>query len=237
MVDEHNDTSPEHCQVATMKLQEPSSAELEFQVESVGAAAVDQQELIIQRADELCLSEIEIENLLKARGSLRVVLGNDSQRTALFSGGVNLKQIFVARQAGQLVGYLLVQLGDSSPFQANWRDFRRIHGRSASWRYLAYRFLEWRGARYPAYIYSLKVDLFSRGKGIAAHLLRKIEDFLLAEDVSSITLEVRADNRAALRLYLRCGYEIIGFHSSNGMAALIGFGNVVRMQKILIHEA
>ncbi|MEM2081076.1 MAG: ribosomal protein S18-alanine N-acetyltransferase [Candidatus Bathyarchaeia archaeon] len=49
-----------------------------------------------------------------------------------------------------------------------------------------------------------------RRKGIAQKLLREIEALLRAKGIKKCRLEVREDNIAALNLYQKLGYEIVG---------------------------
>lgn len=65
-----------------------------------------------------------------------------------------------------------------------------------------------RGSR-NARIYSLAVDPAHRRRGIARTLLAAAEKGARARGRTAMTLEVRCDNRAALRLYELCGYRVV----------------------------
>lgn len=60
-----------------------------------------------------------------------------------------------------------------------------------------------------ARIYSVVVDPAARGRGIAQSLLLAAETAALKLGIAAITLEVRADNAAALALYRKHGYAEI----------------------------
>jgi putative acetyltransferase len=48
-----------------------------------------------------------------------------------------------------------------------------------------------------------------RGRGVAAALMRTLEDFATAHDIRIVQLETGPLQPAALRLYERCGYRLI----------------------------
>lgn len=55
-------------------------------------------------------------------------------------------------------------------------------------------------------IYSLVVHPHAQGRGIARALLKAVESMALGKGCTSLRLEVRADNHAALALYVKSGY-------------------------------
>lgn len=55
-------------------------------------------------------------------------------------------------------------------------------------------------------IYSLVVHPHAQGRGIARALLQAVESMALGKGCTSLRLEVRADNHAALALYVKSGY-------------------------------
>lgn len=59
-----------------------------------------------------------------------------------------------------------------------------------------------------ARLYSLIVHPGYQGRGIAAALLRAAEQAALRRGCSVLSLEVRADNAAALRLYQKAGFSL-----------------------------
>lgn len=61
-----------------------------------------------------------------------------------------------------------------------------------------------------ARLYSLVVAPDSRGHGVGSALLRAAERGAAERGCVSVRLEVREDNDAARRLYLRHGYEVVG---------------------------
>jgi ribosomal protein S18 acetylase RimI-like enzyme len=61
-----------------------------------------------------------------------------------------------------------------------------------------------------ARLYSLVVDPAWRGQGIARLLLKKAEEEALANDCMALRLEVREDNEAAIGLYQKAGYLVVG---------------------------
>jgi ribosomal-protein-alanine N-acetyltransferase len=61
-----------------------------------------------------------------------------------------------------------------------------------------------------ARLYSIAVASGFRGRGVAVLLMRDAEGIARASGARSLRLEARADNAAAIRLYERLGYRLIG---------------------------
>ncbi len=61
-----------------------------------------------------------------------------------------------------------------------------------------------------ARLYSLVVSPESRGRGVARALLARAEEGARERGAVSMRLEVRADNDAAIALYRKVGYEVVG---------------------------
>lgn len=64
--------------------------------------------------------------------------------------------------------------------------------------------------RKKARLYSLAVDASARCGGVGTRLLRYVEDWARSEGRTHLTLEVRADNGAAVALYEKLGYTRTG---------------------------
>ena len=82
-----------------------------------------------------------------------------------------------------------------------------------------------------ARLYSLAVAPEAAGTGVGGSLLKAAERAALARGADRLTLEVRADNQAAIRLYSRAGYSVLGrreSYYSDGSAALRYGGNLRR---------
>jgi ribosomal protein S18 acetylase RimI-like enzyme len=80
-----------------------------------------------------------------------------------------------------------------------------------------------RGIR-SARLYSLAVAPRAAGRGIGKRLLAEAEAAALRRRARRVRLEVRADNRRAIRLYEKAGYQLIGErpgYYSDGMTALL----------------
>lgn len=60
-----------------------------------------------------------------------------------------------------------------------------------------------------AYLYSFRIRPLYRNLGIGTHMLKVLEDFLVKEGYTRVTLNVARDNLAAVRLYHRYGYKIV----------------------------
>lgn len=65
-----------------------------------------------------------------------------------------------------------------------------------------------------ARLYSIAVDPALAGKGIGARLLYAVEAEARSRDRAVMSLEVRADNAAAIALYEKAGYKL--FQRKNG---------------------
>ena len=77
--------------------------------------------------------------------------------------------------------------------------------------------------RVAARLYSLVIDLELRGQGLAARLLEAVERQLGQQGVPALRLEVREDNAAAIGLYHRRGFRLLGRkpgYYQDGAAAL-----------------
>ena len=80
---------------------------------------------------------------------------------------------------------------------------------------------------YPdeAFVQTLAVDESVQGKGIGALLLQALLDEAARRRKPSVSLEVRADNDAAQRLYARFGFRQIGvrrgYYQPSGTDALV----------------
>ena len=94
---------------------------------------------------------------------------------------------------------------------------------------VGYALLLLRQATALARLYSLAVDPACRGQGLGAKLLEASEVAAFDSDRIVLRLEVRADNEAAIALYHRSGYRMLGrveAYYEDGCAAL-------RMEKLL----
>ncbi len=73
-----------------------------------------------------------------------------------------------------------------------------------------------------ARLYSLIVHPDHQGRGIAATLLRAAEQSAWRRGSDALSLEVRSDNAAALRLYQKCGFQpvrqIPGYYQDHSSA-------------------
>jgi ribosomal protein S18 acetylase RimI-like enzyme len=84
-----------------------------------------------------------------------------------------------------------------------------------------------------ARLYSIAVSPNCRGEGLAKRLIEAAEIAAILRAKSRMRLEVRADNKAAIRLYLELGYKQFGRISGyydDGADAL-------RFEKTLKHDA
>jgi len=121
---------------------------------------------------------------------------------------------------------------------------RQLTGQSngATWiaeeeRMCGFGIVEWTRdeAGVAAYIQTLEVVHEARGRGVGGELLRRMEDSAKAAAAEEIRLHVNAENRAAIRLYERYGYEERGRaagYYGRGTTALI-YGKALRAGKTL----
>jgi len=68
----------------------------------------------------------------------------------------------------------------------------------------------WRHAADEAEILSIGILPDYRGRALASQLMSAVFAQATADDIREIFLEVRADNRAAIGLYLKCGFAQVG---------------------------
>ncbi len=69
--------------------------------------------------------------------------------------------------------------------------------------------------RHRAYLFAFRVKPLWRNRGIGQYLLQYVESDLRERGFTDLTLNVAKDNPAALRLYKRLGYRVIGSKSGN----------------------
>jgi ribosomal protein S18 acetylase RimI-like enzyme len=60
-----------------------------------------------------------------------------------------------------------------------------------------------------AYLYSFRVRPAYQNLGIGSHMLALLEDYLIDQGYTRITLNVARTNLDAIRLYHRCGFKIV----------------------------
>ncbi len=75
-----------------------------------------------------------------------------------------------------------------------------------------YHLLTFRRGSAVARLYSIAVAADKRGAGLASDLLADAERMAARRGCQCLRLEVRADNRSAIRLYERAGYRRIGVY-------------------------
>ena len=68
----------------------------------------------------------------------------------------------------------------------------------------------WRKRSRIGRLYSIVIAREAQGLGFGAQLLRHCEEDALKRGCDRLNLEVRADNKSAIMLYTRRGYEIVG---------------------------
>jgi ribosomal-protein-alanine N-acetyltransferase len=68
----------------------------------------------------------------------------------------------------------------------------------------------WRKGSRLGRLYSIVVAREAQGRGLGAKLLRRCESDAAEQNCDRISLEVRSDNKSAITLYIRHGYEIVG---------------------------
>ena len=111
------------------------------------------------------------------------------------------------------------------------RSFRRLLARTsavvlvaaAGSRIAGYAMVLFRRNSSIARLYSIAVDPGHAGHGIGKALLKAAEDTARRRNCAAMRLEVREDNRAAIRLYGACGYLLAGRvadYYEDGCAAL-----------------
>jgi ribosomal protein S18 acetylase RimI-like enzyme len=80
-----------------------------------------------------------------------------------------------------------------------------------------------------ARLYSIAVDPASRGQGLASRLIQHAERLVREEGSLYMRLEVAEDNRAAIELYCKLGYQPFGFYRDY----YEDHGDAVRMEKCI----
>lgn len=78
------------------------------------------------------------------------------------------------------------------------------------------------GGSADAFVYDVEVDEGDRGKGFGRGLMLAAEDFARAHNASVIKLHVFGDNKVALQLYQRLGYEATNVNMATSLGAASG---------------
>ncbi len=85
--------------------------------------------------------------------------------------------------------------------------------------------LQWRQVGPEAEIFDVAVDTAHRRQGIASLLMTSVLDLAKSGGAKEIFLEVRESNVAALSLYKKCGFSVVGrrsnFYRNPSEAALL----------------
>ncbi len=113
---------------------------------------------------------------------------------------------------------LALETGSFGTDRLSSRSFRRlIRSATAACRViregveiLGYSLLLFREGTGVARLYSIAIDARHRGRGLAAALLADAERVAGGRGRTRLSLEVRDDNGAAIRLYERLGYRLTG---------------------------
>lgn len=80
------------------------------------------------------------------------------------------------------------------------------------------------------HITNIAIDTSFRGLGLGYYMVSHMMSLMKAEGIKSVTLEVRASNVAAIKLYEKCGFEVAGvrkgYYQNNGEDALIMWATI-----------
>lgn len=80
------------------------------------------------------------------------------------------------------------------------------------------------------HITNIAIDKEMRGQGLGYHLVSYMMSFMKAAGIKSVTLEVRESNVPAIKLYVKCGFEVAGirkgYYQNNGENALIMWATI-----------
>ena len=144
------------------------------------------------------------------RGSLAFILGNDASRFRLLGTSINWDRVLLAYQGDKALGYAAFKWQHKGPFCADRQRFVEQFGRlSGGLRFALFQFFEGREARYPFFLYGLRVSKPARNQGIAAKLLGEVCRYARQTGARQVDLEVKRHNRRARRLYLNNGFEVV----------------------------
>lgn len=172
--------------------------------------------------------------LATGRGSLAILLGDESVRFRLFSERINWSRVLFAKLDGKTVGFLAFQWAGVGPYAPKFRDFVREFGAvSGLLRYGLNSFLELRTQGHGFYVYGLKVVPEVRRRGVARALLLAAERHAVSLGVTSVELEVYDTNVRALAFYQTQGYRVRGEWRLGVMNRLLKFSSVLRLRKIV----
>jgi len=127
----------------------------------------------------------------------------------LLRGYLGEEGFMVGEEAGEVVGYILVGLRVPS-------FFSRLERRT---RFLFHRDQEDDPELHIGHVMNLAVDPPYRRRGLGAELLRAGLAYLKGIGARRVELEVRTENREAIRLYRKFGFSIkqlVNHYYSNG---------------------
>lgn len=144
------------------------------------------------------------------RGSLAFVLGDDTSRFRLLGMSINWDRVLLAFQGDTAVGYAAFRWQQRGPFSADLKNFFEQFGwLSGGLRFVLFQFFEQREARYPFFLYGLRVNKHARNQGIAGALLEEVCVHARQEGARYVELEVQRHNRRARRLYFDNGFRVV----------------------------
>ena len=85
---------------------------------------------------------------------------------------------------------------------------------------------------------SLAVAKTARGQGVAMALMHEVEQRAVEAGYRVISLEVESKNAAALQLYLKLGYQVVGRDDdARRLEGDLFFGRSVKVSKLRLEKA
>lgn len=184
-------------------------------------------------SDEIPSAEA-LQMVATGRGALSFILGDAPQRYQLFRDNIQWQHVLLAFSGTTVVGFAAYQRFGRGPYAPRWADFIRVFGWfDGPWRALLFWLIEYRTLFSPFYLYGLKVDVKARRRGIASQLVQNIEVLAQAATATTVELEVKDSNDAAIQLYRSQGYVLLKKRGTGLLAKFLSFHAVYVFKKSL----
>ena len=172
--------------------------------------------------------------LARGRGSMRIILGDADVRYRLLASSLRWQQVILAMDGSRAIGFASYKCGGKGgPYAPSLKDFLRIHGAGALWRYPAFLLSERRDARSAFYLYGVKVDKRYRGWGVSRLLLDAVHEEARRRGAEYIDLEVTNKHSRAQGIYERYGYKLLKTRRMGWLGRFFSFSSVDVMRLTL----
>jgi len=168
------------------------------------------------------------------------ILGSQKAIMELFSRGINSdRAISAISHEGELIGVAGFQLSGKKLIGIKFKDYKNQYGLiKGGIKYVVFEtiFYRKRDDNKQLLMDRIVVKVGNRGKGIGKELFKKLEEFSIENNLTSLKLDVIDENPKAKKLYEKIGFEQKSYQKvPKIIRRLIGVSGVTTMVKKLAH--